>query len=257
MAKPRTVRKTSRSDEVAQHLMDAIAAGEFEAGGRLPSENALAEEYHVSRSTLREAFKKLEQMGAIYTMHGSGSYVRARSGAVPGAAEPRLERAGRVVSETFSLDRFSVTEYLDARLAIERTAISLAIDRMDDADFLKLKRILDQSERSECSVEEYIELDCEFHRELVRASKNEFLLLFWSHLEPCLREQQRRVVVIPGLVEGSKNKHHQLYDALLQRNKKEALAAYEAHTSTILGRFFTLASESYSTEGEKEENPGG
>ncbi|WP_418971103.1 FadR/GntR family transcriptional regulator [Allofournierella sp.] len=252
MAKPRTLRKTSRSDEVAQLLMDAIAAGEFEAGGRLPSENALAEEYGVSRSTLREAFKKLEQMGAIYTMHGSGSYVRARSEAAPGE-EPRLERAGRVVSETFSLDRFSVTEYLDARLAIERTAISLAIDRMDDADFLTLKRILDQSEQEGCSVEEYIELDCKFHRELVRASKNEFLCLFWSHLEPCLREQQRRVVVIPGLVEGSKNKHHQLYDALLQRNKKEALAAYEAHTSTILGRFFTLASESYSSEGQKQE----
>ena len=60
-------------------------------------------------------------------------------------------------------------------------------------------------------------------------------------------------LVIPGLVEGSKNKHRQLYEALLQRNKREALAVYEAHTSTILGRFFTLASESYSTEEEKEE----
>lgn len=253
MGNPKATRKTSRSEVVAQQLMDAIAAGKFEVGGRLPSENALAEEYHVSRSTLREAFKKLEQIGAIYTRHGSGSYVRDRNAARPAAQEAGRQRAGRVVSEVFSLDRFSVTEYLDARLIIERAAIGLASDRMTDMDFLELKRIVEQAERSDCTVDEYIELDCAFHRELVRASKNEFLSLFWSHLEPCLREQQRRVVVIPGLVEGSKNKHRQLYEALLQRNKREALAVYEAHTSTILGRFFTLASESYSTEEEKEE----
>ena len=88
----------------------------------------------------------------------------------------------------------------------------------------------------------------------MRASKNEFLALFWAQLEPCLREQQRRVAMFPGLMDGSRAKHRQLYDALLQRNKKEALAVYEAHTSTILGRFFTLAGESYSSE--EEQGPG-
>ncbi len=242
-------KKASRSELVAQQLMDAIAAGKFPAGGRLPSETALAEDYHVSRSTLREAFKKLEQMGAIYTRHGSGSYVRERA-AAPAETEQRLARAGSVVSEVFSLDRFSVTEYLDARIIVERAAIGLAIDRMGDEDYRELGRVIECSEREGCTVEEYAELDCQFHRTLVRASKNEFLALFWSHLEPCLREQQRRVAMFPGLMDGSRAKHRQLYDALLQRDKKEALAVYEAHTSTILGRFFTLAGKSYSSAGQ-------
>lgn len=248
MAATTPQKKASRSDQVAQQLMDAIAVGKYPAGGRLPSENALAEDYHVSRSTLREAFKKLEQMGAIYTRHGSGSYVREISAApaAPEGEEQRLARAGSVVNQVFSLNHFSVTEYLDSRLIVERAAIELAIDRMGDEDYRELGRVIERSERPGCTVEEYAELDCAFHRTLVRASKNEFLCLFWAHLEPCLREQQRRVAMFPGLMEGSRAKHRELYEALLQRNKKEALAVYEAHTSTILGRFFTLAGKSYS-----------
>ena len=90
MGNPKATRKTSRSEVVAQQLMDAIAAGKFEVGGRLPSENALAEEYHVSRSTLREAFKKLEQIGAIYTRHGSGA--AGGTGGGPAAGRPGGER---------------------------------------------------------------------------------------------------------------------------------------------------------------------
>ena len=47
-------------DEVATRLSEAIQAGEFAVGDRLPSERLLGEQYAVSRAVVREA---LSQMG--------------------------------------------------------------------------------------------------------------------------------------------------------------------------------------------------
>lgn len=49
-----------------------LAAGRLEVGGRLPGERVLAQEYRVSRASVREAIRVLEAMGLIRTAAGSG-----------------------------------------------------------------------------------------------------------------------------------------------------------------------------------------
>ena len=44
-------------------------------GTRLPSEPKLAEELGVSRATVRDALRSLEQEGLVRRVHGSGTYV--------------------------------------------------------------------------------------------------------------------------------------------------------------------------------------
>ncbi|MDX1736553.1 MAG: GntR family transcriptional regulator, partial [Halioglobus sp.] len=66
--------------QVAQQLQQHIDAGAFAVGQRLPSERDLANQFGVSRPTIREAMIALEIAGLVEVRSGSGVYVRARSG---------------------------------------------------------------------------------------------------------------------------------------------------------------------------------
>ena len=57
--------------KVADDIKDAIAAGGYAAGTRLPSESELAERYSVSRGTIRQAFAALRADGVIASRRGA------------------------------------------------------------------------------------------------------------------------------------------------------------------------------------------
>ncbi|MBM9506508.1 GntR family transcriptional regulator [Actinacidiphila acididurans] len=57
--------------KVAADLREAIAAGEYGSGGRLPAESALAERYGVSRGTIRQALGALRADGLVTSRRGT------------------------------------------------------------------------------------------------------------------------------------------------------------------------------------------
>jgi GntR family transcriptional regulator len=67
-------RSPSLTDQVKAHLKEKIVDGAFEEG-RIPSENELATELGVSRTTIRDALSRLEHEGAIYRKQGAGTFV--------------------------------------------------------------------------------------------------------------------------------------------------------------------------------------
>jgi GntR family transcriptional regulator len=62
----------TRYQELAAHLRTRIAHGEFAVGTVLPSENALAESYGVSRGTIRNALGTLAMRGMVEPARGTG-----------------------------------------------------------------------------------------------------------------------------------------------------------------------------------------
>jgi GntR family transcriptional regulator len=67
-----------RSASVHDELRQRIDQGQLRAGTRLPSEPDLAAELRVSRATLREALRALEEEGLLRRRWGSGTYVAER-----------------------------------------------------------------------------------------------------------------------------------------------------------------------------------
>jgi GntR family transcriptional regulator len=78
--KPRVVRRdrVTLTQSCAEALEEAIEAGTYRPGSRLPSEAELAEQLAVSRPTLRESLRLLEERGMIRRRHGRGTFVRER-----------------------------------------------------------------------------------------------------------------------------------------------------------------------------------
>ncbi|HHW82223.1 MAG TPA: GntR family transcriptional regulator [Actinomycetales bacterium] len=67
--------KLTLAGRTAQHLRAAISAGDYTAGGRLPTEFELAKQMGVSRSTVRAALQELAVHGLVRTEHGVGTFV--------------------------------------------------------------------------------------------------------------------------------------------------------------------------------------
>ncbi len=67
-------RKPSLTDQVMAYLKERIVGGDFEEG-RIPPEMELAMDLGVSRTTIRDAFSRLEHEGIIIRRQGSGTFV--------------------------------------------------------------------------------------------------------------------------------------------------------------------------------------
>jgi GntR family transcriptional regulator len=64
--------------QLADILAARIAAGEYPAGSRMPSEAELVEEFELARSTVRRSMRILRERGLIETVATRGSYVTER-----------------------------------------------------------------------------------------------------------------------------------------------------------------------------------
>lgn len=67
-----------RYQEITDELLADIAAGRFAVGTMLPTELELCERFGVSRFTVREALRRLHDMGMLHRRRGSGTVVRSR-----------------------------------------------------------------------------------------------------------------------------------------------------------------------------------
>lgn len=103
--------------QLRQLLEEEISSGRLAPGDRLPSEPVLTEQYHVSRTTVRQALYALEQKGLIRKEKGRGAFV-ARAN--PGSW--LLQSVGGLFDD--ELARHGVT--------VESTVVRSAVERMPD-----------------------------------------------------------------------------------------------------------------------------
>lgn len=61
--------------QIVDSMLTDIIGGKYKMEDKLPSENEVADYYHVPRIHARKAYEKLEQMGYIYSIQGKGRYL--------------------------------------------------------------------------------------------------------------------------------------------------------------------------------------
>jgi GntR family transcriptional regulator len=67
--------RVSLSQQAHLYLRELIETGSYQPGQRLPSQDELAAQLGISRLTLRDALRSLEQEGLIQVRHGIGTFV--------------------------------------------------------------------------------------------------------------------------------------------------------------------------------------
>jgi DNA-binding FadR family transcriptional regulator len=104
-------------------LLARIVKGEYPAGGLLPKEESIAEEFDVSRGTAREALRALEERRVAVVKHGRGA--RVQPAEEWNALDPIVARA----LATGRSRRGFLRELAAYRLVLESEAAALAAER--------------------------------------------------------------------------------------------------------------------------------
>jgi len=115
-------------EKIARNLEKAILKGEYPAGSRFPPERELAEQYRVSRSTIREAVGMLAQLGLVETLPQSGTYVGDY------LTEGSLDLLLHIMKASETVDAEVVLSLMEFRRMSEVFAVRKAVGNARDGD---------------------------------------------------------------------------------------------------------------------------
>ncbi|MBU2962131.1 GntR family transcriptional regulator [Citreicella sp. C3M06] len=166
-----TPSKPDRSSAIASALRTAIIEGRLMVGDRLPSETELAEQFAVSRSTVREALKRLAAQSLIRTRRGAtgGAFVNHLS---YDAAHAQQITTGVLL---LSMNAIGFDVACEARFAMERACAPLACARRSEDHLQAMQAEIARQSDPALSDEAFCASDVAFHRALVDAAGNPVL----------------------------------------------------------------------------------
>lgn len=214
--------KPSSVQEVVDHLTHWIIDGRLKPGDQLPTEFELAEEFNVSRGTIREAVKILVYLGALTIQRGTGTYVASEFS--PQLLNPMLYG---IVIGAKSASNECLSEL---REIFEVGTTKLAAQKRSEADLRKLT-LIEKKFRQVCmeskDAEQVIEADDAFHAEIMHIANNEIL----EHLNQVVikllhawRINSAKVYIQDGRIMKAADYHDQILD-LITRQDAEAAAS--------------------------------
>lgn len=163
------VKRGRVSDSVLKQIKQSIITGVYRPGDKLPSEKELMEAFNVSRGSLREALRSLEEFGFIVVKPGAtgGAYV---------TSEGMKSLANRLY-DIMLMERISFDEILQFRLLTEPGAARLAAEHRTEEDIRVLEEINRVRERAIKAGKIPIIVNIDFHQALAKASKNKMVSL--------------------------------------------------------------------------------
>ncbi len=227
--KPETIKRSTTADKVFDILHQWITSGHLQEGEVLPSQDELSRQFEVSRNTLREAIFKLSALGLVQAKQGVGTVVQYRSSAnyLSGLQDHLL------------MDKISMREFLEARVAIETTIVALAVDRASQADIGRLDEIIARQRHAmEAGDEiEFVKHDVAFHSELGNACGNRVMLKISQTLYNLLRSFITKVAGAPGNIEQAFHYHQLILEAIKARDSKAAERNMMNHLQQTVKRF--------------------
>ena len=160
------------SEEVRLALLQAIRDGSLLPGTAVPSERALAEEFGVARTSVREAMQGLVSIGLVHRK-GNRSHV--------------TEHLPAIVLDGSDARKERVRELFEVRRVIEIPLAELAAIRASSEDVRLINQIAKRF-KSTTSLAQFRRLDREFHWVVARAGGNELLAeLYGKVLESLFR----------------------------------------------------------------------
>lgn len=215
----------SLASQLARELGRRIVAGSYPPGRLLEDETALAERYQVSRSVVRDAVKILVGKGLLEVRRGIGTRVRDRS------HWGLLDDDVLAWYQSAPPDSDFFRQLMDIRKVMEPKAARWAAERAGEEQLAEIKAAIECMERETGAVEDFIIADARFHRAILRAAQNEFLVAMEGVIFSALLSSIRLTNRDPRENAESIPFHRAVYEAIAARDAGRA----ELCMSRLLG----------------------
>ncbi|MEI8247047.1 MAG: FadR/GntR family transcriptional regulator [Lentisphaerota bacterium] len=212
---------------VVEQIQEMILDGRLNSGDRLPSERTMAEQFAVSRNSVREAIRTLEIIGVVESRQGGGNFVAA------GGSDSLFEP----LSIMFKLNSGKFTDLLELRRSLEIEAASLAAQRITGEEAAALSSMIEELVKTDDEAR-CIELDKQFHLMIAEFSGNKLLSGFLRAIsrifEQAVRDGRKYILTSFSNNQTLMRLHQELCDAIVNRQVEAAAVAVRHHFAFIL-----------------------
>jgi DNA-binding GntR family transcriptional regulator len=223
-------RREGLTERVYENLKALVSTFRIPPGAKL-SEAELAARFGVSRTPVREALNRLLKEGFLIFERNRGFQCRMLA-----------------AREVFDL--------YEVRLALETTAVKLAVERARDEDFATLEHVLARSSAvpEDGSVDAQLDLDEEFHEGVARLSGNMELTRTLANINARIRFT-RLIDMVEGRRSSTQSEHHRVLHALMRRDANAGVEVIQGHIARRLDQIVEAIAKAYvrlHTDGEAD-----
>ena len=199
------LRSTSLTRLVQEEILRMILSGELDAGAQV-KEYAISDRLGVGRSSVREAFRALEEAGLVRLEKNRGVFVRE-------------------IGDDEAEEMYAV------RAGLDELAGRLLAPRITDTQVDELSRLVDELEAQLApeAFATYFPLNLRFHDRIVEMAGNQKLLVMYRRLINEMHLLRRRGLLRGGGLLVSNDEHRTIVAAFASRDADAAAAAMRDH----------------------------
>lgn len=211
-------------EKAVAYIRELIALHKIEIGSKLPSERELSATLSISRNSIREALRMLENVGVIESQQGCGNFLCGN-----------VTRSLSTAFDMLLLLRETDTEDICRfRRSIEKAGYDLAWQKRADNPYLtQMRQVLDAFPNA--APKKRVELDKEFHYLLIQAADNQLFKIIMDALSDIYQEWIGSVLtqMPPEGIRQLHRAHTAIYESLLTGNRMRGLRAIDEHYDIV------------------------
>jgi len=214
-------------EEITTHLQTLMQNDNLKAGDRLPPERQLAVMFGVSRNSVREAIKSLEQQGILLSKPGAGTFI----------ADTSQANLTSALGEVFARERHRLDDIFELRLLLEPQIAHLAALRITTPELEQLQKLVAEYGKALGDGRPVFELDQTFHDAIAAATGNQSIILLMEQMHDLLHESRDEALQTPIRNRKSLEGHQKILEALYTRDPertREAMIKHLEHTREIV-----------------------
>jgi DNA-binding FadR family transcriptional regulator len=203
---------------VAKAIQDQIETSRLRPGALLPTETALAEQFGVNRSTIREGIRLLEQSGLL-----------DRDGKRLIVILPHYMDLASRASRALVMHQVTFRELWEASMASEPLIAALAAERVTADTLAEMARNVAEAAIATERLDDFIALDIAFHDLIAKAAGNRVLMLAREPIGLLFKPAGETILPRLGTHRRVVDAHRAILDAISRGDRTEAQRWMDRH----------------------------
>ena len=217
------IKTNSLSEEVVEQIFKSIKNNELKPGDKLPSEMELTKIFNVSRGTIREAMKYLENFGFISINPGSGTFINKTG----------FDLFLKKTAAFMFMGTNELKDLMEIRKLLEVYGVGQAARNANAEDITLIEKEIIEMELNIRDERKFIEHDINFHMLINKCSKNMFLGKIVEPIRFFYLQQQINAIKNPGVTKKSLNYHKKIWEAIKNKDVEEAKKEMSDHLENV------------------------
>ncbi len=236
---------TKLSDQVRDTLKKAIEDSTFKVGDMLPTVEEIAAYFKVSKVTVREALRSLEEEDLIQIKRGASGGICVTT--------PGIDRVRDSLLHAWSFGGLSPEELTEFRQFVEPGVAELAVLRRTAEDIKALRANLDYCEKIVSDGKIELAKHLEFHRLLADACHNKLISSFIEAITKVHEDLFKKLVLTVEVGSKDLEYNRKIFDCLVKRDRDRIRGLMVDHFEILKELFESKQSQTQAESKQHDE----